>query len=414
MQCGEDTLVDTAGGLHKEAFSMAENLPFTGLRILDLSQGIAGPYCTEIFWQQGAEVIKVEPPAGDWGRHVGVNRDGQSAVSTSYNGGKQSVCIDARTEAGQQVLRRLAAQADMVVQNFRPGVADKLGMGYAQLAQDRPDLVYVSISGYGKDGPYAAAPASDSVMQADSGLMFSNQGVDRMPRRVGFLLADIATALYAAQQATTALYQRAVQGVGSHIELSLFEACAALQSNDIASFQVLGDKPVGAVSAPNGVFDTADGRLSVLALNNDQFARLCNALERPEWLADERFDSNEKRMAHRDFLHAALAEQLRAAGSEHWEASFRQHDVLHAVVRDYEDLVAHPQAVHLGMFEPVTQPGLGNLFLPGLPGGRGRRLQPAPRIGEHTVDVLSKAGLGQEEINRLLSQEVIRQAQADK
>lgn len=389
---------------------MSLSLPFTGLRILDLSQGIAGPYCTQILWQQGAEVIKIEPPEGDWGRHVGVVRNGHSALSVSYNAGKQAICVNARTPEGRQVLHRLALQADVVVQNFRPGVADKLGVGYEALAAHRPDLIYVSISGYGKDGPYAQAPASDSVMQADSGLMFANQDADRMPRRVGLLLADVATALYAAQQASAALYQRAVQGQGCHVELSLFEACAALQINDIAAFQLAGERPVGAVSAPNGVFETADGRISVLALNDDQFARLCRALDRPEWMADPQLSDNEKRMTRRDALHAQLAAQLREQDSAHWEERLRTHDVLHAVVRDYDELAAHPQASHLGLFQKLAQPALGGLALPGLPGGMRRVLQPAPAIGQHTVEVLAREGFSQDEIDGLLSTGVLRQA----
>src|SRR5690606_33318287 len=140
-----------------------------------------------------------------WGRNVGVVRNGHSALSVSYNAGKQGLCLDARPEAGKQLLRRLALQADVVVQNFRPGVAERLGVGYAALADLKPDLVYVSISGYGADGPYAQAPGSDSVMQADTGLMFANQDASQTPRRIGMLLADISTALYAAQQLAAAL-----------------------------------------------------------------------------------------------------------------------------------------------------------------------------------------------------------------
>ncbi|MDS1139997.1 CoA transferase [Pusillimonas sp. SM2304] len=390
---------------------MTHVLPFSGLRILDISQGIAGPYCTQILWQQGAEVIKVEPPEGDWGRNVGVVRDQHSALSISYNAGKQGICIDARQDAGKQLLRRLALQADVVVQNFRPGVAERLGVGYAALAADKPELIYVSISGYGNDGPYAQAPASDSVMQADAGLMFANQDAEQTPRRIGLLLADISTALYAAQQTAAALYQRAVSGCGAHLQLSLFEACAALQINDMAAFTLAQGRPAGAVSAPNGVFATADGQLSVLALNDDQFARLCRALDRPAWLADPRLDSNEKRMAQRDYLHGELAAQLRQAPSSTWETRFKQHDVLHAVVRDYDALAAHPQAAHLGLLQPLQQPGVGALRLPGLPGaGKHRPLQPAPAIGQHTVAVLAQAGLDEDDIAGLLNAAVVRQA----
>ncbi|HUG57044.1 MAG TPA: CoA transferase [Candidimonas sp.] len=390
---------------------MSLQLPFSGLRVLDISQGIAGPYCTQILWQQGASVIKVEPPEGDWGRNVGVVRNGHSALSISYNAGKQGLCLDARTEAGKQLLRRLALQADVVVQNFRPGVAERLGVGYAALAQLKPDLIYVSISGYGADGPYAQAPASDSVMQADTGLMFANQDADRTPRRIGLLLADISTALYAAQQVAAALYQRLACGRGVHLELSLFEACAALQINDIAAFTLANGRPAGAVSAPNGVFDTANGKLSVLALNDDQFARLCRALERSDWLTDARFQSNEKRMAERDFLHEEIARQLVQAPSEVWEARLQQHDVLHARVRDYASVAAHPQTAHLGMLQDVDQPGLGTLQLPGLPGAHGRRpMQAAPGIGQHSTEVLLAAGLDDAEIAVLMDAGVVRQA----
>ncbi|NYT62544.1 CoA transferase [Alcaligenaceae bacterium] len=390
---------------------MNQQLPFTGLRILDISQGIAGPYCAQILWQQGASVTKVEPPEGDWGRNVGVVRDEHSALSISYNAGKQGLCLDARSESGKQLLQRLALQADVFVQNFRPGVAERLGVGYAALAQSKPDLIYVSISGYGADGPYAQAPASDSVMQADTGLMFANQGADQAPRRIGLLLADISTALYAAQQVAAALYQRSVSGRGAHLELSLFEACAALQINDMAAFALAGERPAGAVSAPNGVFATANGQLSVLALNDDQFARLCRALERPEWLADTRFDSNEKRMTARDFLHAEIARQLVQAPSEVWETRLQQHDVLHARVRDYASVAEHPQTAHLGMLQAIEQPGLGTLRLPGLPGANGRRpMQAAPAIGQHSSEILTAAGLNSAEIAGLLDAGVVRQA----
>ncbi len=389
---------------------MSQDLPFSGLRILDISQGIAGPYCTQILWQQGAHVVKVEPPEGDWGRNVGVVREGHSALSISYNAGKQGLCLDARTPAGKDLLRRLALQADVVVQNFRPGVAERLGVGYANLAEQKPDLVYVSISGYGADGPYAQAPASDSVMQADTGLMFANQDVDRQPRRIGMLLADISTALYAAQQLAAALYRRLKTRRGTHLEISLFEACAALQINNMAACFLAGGPPSAAVSAPNGVFATADGQLSVLVLNDAQFARLCRALDRPDWLDDARFRNNEARMAARDFLHSEIAIQMAQAPSVVWEKRLQEHDVLHAPVRDYASVAAHPQTTHLGMLQSLQQPRIGELQLPGIPGAAGRRrMLAAPDIGEHTKQILQEAGLDFAEIAALLDTGVVKQ-----
>jgi crotonobetainyl-CoA:carnitine CoA-transferase CaiB-like acyl-CoA transferase len=251
-------------------------------------------------------------------------------------------------------------------------------------------------------------------MQADTGLMFANQDADQEPRRIGLLLADISTALYAAQQLAAALYLRLKSGRGTHLEVSLFEACAALQINNMAAFAMAESQPAGAVSAPNGVFATADGQLSVLALNDAQFAKLCRALDRPDWLSDARFQSNESRMAARDFLHNEIAIQMAQAPSEVWIGRLREHDVLHAPVRDYASVAAHPQTAHLGMLQAVEQPGLGTLRLPGLPGAAGRRpMQAAPCIGQHSTEILNAAGLNDMEIARLLQSGVVRQATAN-
>ena len=389
---------------------MDDSLPFAGLNVLDISQGIAGPYCAQIMWQQGAKVIKVEPEQGDWGRHIGVTHDQQSALSVSYNAGKESLALNAKTKKGQQILHRLVQNTDVFIQNFRPGVTERLDLSYETLQAINPNLIYISISGYGASGPYAKAPASDSVMQADSGLMFANQDSDSNPQRIGLLMADIATALYASQQTTAALYQRTKTQKGKHIELSLFEACAALQINDIASFEIEGSRKGGAVSAPNGVFHTTNGPVSVLALNNDQFARLCNALDRPDWLKEPRFKTNQLRMLAREELHSAIAQQLSQAPREVWVEQFSKHDVLHAPVRDYELLVNHPQATHLNTFQSIDQPEFGTLHLPGLPGAKNRRpLEPAPFIGQHTLKILTNLGLEDSSIQNLIDEKIVVQ-----
>lgn len=389
--------------------------PFSGLRVLDISQGIAGPYCAQMLWQHGAEVVKVEPPAGDWGRHVGTVAGAHSALSTAYNAGKRGICLDARHPAGREALRRLADSADVLIQNFRPGVAARMGVGYQDLAPEAPGLVYVSISGYGEDGPYANAPASDSVMQADSGLMYANQDEAGVPRRIGVLMADIATALYAAQAAMAALYRQARTGTGGHVQLSLFQACAALQANDILAYGMAGARRAGPVSAPNGVFDTADGRLSVLALNNDQFARLCRALERPEWLLDPAYADNAGRMERREELHRELAAQLATRPSSHWTERLTREDVLHARVRDYDDLASHAQAAHVGLLQTLVQPGVGNLPYAPLPGLAQRRpLAASPAIGEHSREVLGDWGWSPPEIQALLAAGALVQGCAQK
>ena len=331
----------------------------------------------------------------------------------SYDAGKKGICLDARKEAGRRILRQLAIQADVLIQNFRPGVAERLGIGFETMAAECPGLVYVSVSGYGQDGPYADVPATDSVIQADSGLMFSNQDADRNPRRVGLLLADISTGLYAAQSTAAALYARLRTGVGSHIKISLFEACTALQSNDIATHSIAGERPTGAVSAPNGVFATADGALSVLALNNDQFTRLCRALGLPQWLEDPRFKGNADRLKNRDVLHAELTGLMARETTAIWTERLKAEDVLHAEVRDYVSLNAHPQARHLGLFKTLHQPGVGDVQFVGVPGvDNPRSMIAAPDIGQHSVEVLQAAGVPKSGINSLLEAGVVRQAES--
>ncbi|MGO4156452.1 CaiB/BaiF CoA transferase family protein [Cupriavidus sp. YAF13] len=386
-------------------------LPFAGLRILDISQGIAGPYCAHILWQQGADVIKVDPPAGDWGRHVGVVRGEHSALSIAYNAGKRGVCIDAATDAGKALLFDLALRADIVVQNFRPQVAERLGVGYAALSTRNPALVYVSISGYGADGPYADYPASDSVMQADSGLMHTNRMADGSPRRIGMLLADAATGLYAAQAAAAALCRRFRSGAGAHVELSLFDACVALQANNILEYAIQGAVAAGPVSAPNGVFATSDGSLTLLALNNAQFGRLCRALDRPGWAQDARFTDNASRMANAAWLQDAVAAVLASKCTAHWLSILQAHDILHAPVRNYQQVLDHPLAAPQETFQTVEQPGLGALPFAGIPAkGMRRAATAAPRVGEHTEAVLREYGVTPDKLAQLLETGVVRQA----
>ena len=386
-------------------------MPYEGLRVLDISQGIAGPYCAQIMWQQGADVIKVEPPSGDWGRAVGVVRGDHSALSLQFNVGKRALALDTRMDAGRRVLFELASRADVVIQNFRPGVVERMGVSYGDIVTRNPNVVYVSISGYGPSGPSADAPATDSVMQADSGLMFSNQDEHGHPRRLGVLLSDIGTGLYAAQSLATALYHRLAHKEGSHIQISLFESSVALQGMSFLEQAMAGARSFGAVSAPNGVFHTADGRLTIVVLNNDQFARLCRALDRAPWLEDPRFADSATRMRHKDFLHAEISAQLHRHSSDYWMQRLSQHDVLHAPVRDYVGVINHPQAAHLEMFQQLVQPGLGIFPYMGMPAHIHRRpVEPAPTIGQHSRQILFDAGLGADRIQQLISGDVVYQA----
>ncbi len=404
----------------------SEPLPFEGLRVLDVSQGIAGPYCAQILWQQGADVIKVEPPAGDWGRSIGVHHGQLSALSAVYNAGKRALALDASTESGKALLLELALQADVVVQNYRPGVAERLGIGAQALLARKPSLVYVSVSGYGPDGPYAKLAATDSVLQADSGLMHSNRDLATgEPRKVGLLLADVATGLYAAQAAGAALYRQARTGRGGQVQASLFDASIAFQGYNLSDFNMAPDAAVSVVSAPNGTFKARDGYMNMAVLNDVHFAGVCAALEQPHWRDDPRFATAAARLAHAPLINGLVAEVLATRDREHWVACLRENDVLHSVVRDYRDLYAHPQAIAQQTFQTLRQPAqptpaedgritpddrIFELRLPGMPDrGTRRPLVPSPAIGEHTVAILREAGIDAARIERLQADRVVVQ-----
>lgn len=383
-------------------------MPLQGFTVLDLSQGVAGPYCAQLLAGQGAAVTKVEPPEGDWGRHVGTASEGHSTLSSTYNSGKQSLAIDAKHPDGRAVILRLAQQADIIVQNFRPQVVQRLGLDYESLRARGLGPVYVSISGYGPDGPYADHPATDSVMQADSGLMHTNRDAGGTPQRIGLLLADIAAGVYAAQACTAALLHKARTAEGSHVQISLFNVCCALQSTVFAEEAAGAQATRQAVSAPNGIFDAADGRLTILALNNEQFLRICKAFGLRHWETDPRFASNALRLEHKALLHAELSQEVARQSLAQLEALLGRHQVLHARVREGRDVVEHPQARHSHTFQTIEQPGFGPLLWAAAPwacdAGAAR---PAPRIGEHSQAILHGLGLDAREIEALVARRIV-------
>jgi crotonobetainyl-CoA:carnitine CoA-transferase CaiB-like acyl-CoA transferase len=207
-----------------------EELPYEGLKVVDLSQGVAGPHCGMLFALYGANVVKVEPPDGDWGRAIGKRHGDWSAYGIAFNRGKRSVALDLRRAEGRDVVAQLVARADVVIENNRPGVLARYALDYAHVREANPDVVYVSVTGFGQEGPNRDLPATDSILQAYSGLMSVNRAADGMPQRISVLVIDVVTGLYAHQAAATALYRRATRGGGRHVTVSLMDAIGAVQA----------------------------------------------------------------------------------------------------------------------------------------------------------------------------------------
>jgi len=379
--------------------------PYAGIKVLDMSQGLAGPYCAEILLQNGADVTKVEPLAGDWGRGMGKGKGGMTATVIANNYGKRSICIDASVERGRELLRRMVAASDVLIESFRPDVMPRLGLSYADLRQINPTLVYVSVNGFGCDGPHANRPATDSVLQAVSGMMAENCDADGVPRKVGLIpVIDATTGVYAAQAAGAALFRRAVRGEGAHVKVSLLHSAAAIQAGSILR-SFAGSEATG---VPKGVFKTADGYINVFTVHDKMFKSLCRALKREEWLQDSRYNTSTERSAHSAEMTAEAAAVLKENTSAHWVQTLSAHDVVCAPINNYSDLLNDEQVRHAKMFDDVDQGAFGRIPASRVPGvDPNIPLRPSPEAGAHTREILAEHGLGPDEIDALIAARVV-------
>ena len=259
---------------------MSYEAPYEGLRVVDLSQGVAGPYAAMLLAQHGADVIKVEPPEGDWSRLLGVRYGDHTAFSLASNLGKRAIAVDLKTAEGREIVHRLAARADVFLEGFRPGVAARLGVGWDEIARLNPGILYVSISGFGQTGPERQRPAMDPILQAFSGLIATNRGPDGIPHRVTPVVVDMATALYTFQALSAALYARRDERRGRYIDASLLQSAAALQVVHITAHHLEGGRMRPGIT-PGGSFEAADGWMYVITLHQADFRALCAALEIP-------------------------------------------------------------------------------------------------------------------------------------
>lgn len=392
----------------QHADAAAQSLPYTGLRVLDLSQGIAGPSCAGILARQGAEVIKVEPFSGDWARLMGGGKDGITPMSVSSNFGKKAACIDAGKSAGAALILRMARDADIVIESFRPGVMEKLGLDYATVSAQNPRVLYVSVSGFGQNGPARDLPGADSALQAMSGMMVMNRDAEGNPRRVGMLIVDAACGVYAAQRVGSALFARERSGRGERIDVTLMAVTAALQALPIIDDHVHAGIPKPPVTVPSGTFRTRDGMLNLTALRDKMFFAMARVLGRTEWADEPAYATNQLRLERAAEINAKIQEALLEHDNAYWVERFQKEDVLCAPVLDYAAFRAHPQVTHQKLFHDRHQQGMGTIPVAVLPGlDAPPPDSPAPYLGEHTAEVLRALGLDDREIAALEAEHVI-------
>ncbi len=370
--------------------------PYQGLFVLDASQGIAGPYCATLLAACGAEVVKVEPPAGDWSRGLSTREGTQSAMHVAFNRGKRSVVLDLQEERGRAAFKALAARADVMLEAFRPGVARRIGV---VPEAGKADIVFLSISGFGQQGPHSERPCTDSVAQAYSGMVSLNIGMDGVPHRTGNLMTvDMVTGIsaFAAVQAALAEQSRdRVAGTAPRrrvLDVSLMQAAAALMAFNVAEQGLLGRVPPLA-NVPSGTYQGSDGRWFMVAmLREPEFATLCGIAGLPELVEDPRFASFAARAEHREALLPLLREAFTRSPATEWVARYQSARMLCDLVNTPLDWLADPHVQAVGAAVPLEQPGLGTLPFPRLP-GLGPWSVPAPALGEHTGAVLAELGL---------------------
>ena len=396
------------------------SLPLAGVRVLDLSRVLAGPWCAMVLGDMGAEVIKVEHPVRgddtrDWGMRVGAT---ETAYFNSVNRNKRSVCLDLKTPEGQQIARDLIRKSDIVIQNFKFGDIERLGLGYEQMKQDQPGLIYCSITGYDRTGPEAARPGYDLVIQGEAGLMALNGEPTQPPLKFGVAAVDMMTGMYAAQGVLAALYDREKTGLGRHVGMALFDCGLMITAYYGLEALLRGNDPPRYGNAhpsimPYGVYEAADGPLVIAVGNNGQYLRFCTeVIERPDLASDERFKTNLQRTIHRE----ELAPQLRAA-----VALKKRKDLLERMTRAgipcgevaglYEAMTS-PRAVESGLVTSMPHPVAGTVDVMASPYRfNGERLpvrRAPPTLGEGTKEVLADLlGLSEETLKGLKERGVV-------
>lgn len=358
----------------------------------------------------GAEIIKIEPPEGDWSRYLGTTYGSHTTLSAVYNRGKRSLCLDLKHAEGVRIAKRLARDCDVFIEGFRPGVAARLGIGYEDLARDNPGLIYLSISGFGQEGPYAKRPGSDSVAQAFSGLVSVNIGNDKTPHRVGSTISDVATGVYAFQAIATTLFARATLGTGRWIDVSLAQSTAALLGHKVAEYVLEGGTP-RALNVPAGSYQTKDGWLMVTLVNEAQYKRLCTAIERDDLAGDPRFADFAARADSADALIPQMREVFLGRSSEAWLTKLHASDIIAERILNPGEWLRniHVEATKAAVSHETS--GVGLVYAPRTPGFMGLsedNLRPAPDIGADSREVLLDAGFDSETIDDLIKAGVVR------
>lgn len=403
---------------------MSEQMPsinkaLEGVRVLDFTQIGAGPLAGMQMGDMGAEVIKVEAPTGDIGRKLGPPwQNGESVVSMCFNRNKRSLIVDLKKPEGAILIKELAANSHVVLESFRPGVMDRLGIGYDALREVNPKIVFASVSAYGQTGPWRDKPGVDGIVQAVSGLMSNIGDENSPPMKVLVPAVDMVTGFLTASTVMAALRVVERIGLGQHLDMSLYNSAVMFQQSAIASYLSSGEKPIrigtaAPYSAPNEAYPTKDGWIMIAAYHDDRWPALCKLLNKPELATHPDFASIPLRVANRKKLMSELTVLLSSRTSAQWQELMEAQDIICGPIADYDMVMESPQLKHNGLIVDTSNSVAGNVRMPGLAVGdrnaQSRVRYGPPVLGEHSCEVLSEYGLSQEKIDALLVSGVIVQ-----
>lgn len=391
------------------------------LKVIDFTQIAAGPTCTMMLADLGADVIKVESPSGEIGRAFVPWIEGESATFMSMNRNKRSIALDLKNKDHLKICQELLREADVVVESFRPGVMQRLGLGCEQLQQANPRLIYCSVSAYGQSGPWQDKPGVDGVIQAVAGLMSVTGSADAPPCKIQVPVVDIVTGYLATVSVLAALTQRGKTGIGQHLDISMFGSAVSLQQSALAAYladHIIPERIGSAApyAAPNEALRCADGWIMVAAYQPARWNALCEIVGAPELLTDPRFMELAGRIKHRAELVLALESRMRSQTKQVWIKALETADIICGPINNYAEVVHTPPYVEANMSEHIEHPTAGLITMPRfslkttgeLPAAR----RPPPRLGEHTREVLLAMGHSNSQIDALLSSKLTNQQQA--
>lgn len=393
------------------------NQALCGICVLDFAQVAAGPTCGMLLGDLGAKVIKIEAPGGDIGRKLGPPwQNGESVVSMSFNRNKRSIAINLKHPEGKKIVTRMVKQVDVVLESFRPGVMDRLGIGWGALSAIRPELVFCSISAYGQTGPWRDKPGVDGLLQAVSGFMSILGFEDSPPAKAQAPIVDMTTGFLATVAVLAALRARELTGCGQQLDVSMYSSALMLQQASLASYLATGERPIkigsaAPYAAPNEAYPTRDGWIMIAAYDDKRWKTLCEALGDRELAAHPDFNSNSKRVTNRIKLMEKITKRLAIKSTAEWQAELEGRDIICGPVASYDEVTSSEQLAHSGAIVEMVHAVAGKVRMPGFAIGdshaQSRVRLPPPTVGQHSIEVLIEFGFSKDEIEAMIASGVV-------